>query len=509
MAQFNNVIAPIIDVDQAATVNELKTNSIYASLNSNGNQFTAAGDSTGINHYTLTSNGTYVYWSNSGGGSKFGHRNFITNGNFEQGWNYWEPVGTVTYPSYDNGFPRMYGNTWMRFTAAANSGLKQYFYCVSALTTDKVSIGFDIYGTPGYSYLCKYGRTDSDKTTTSENSFSVQLTETRQHFSKTVDWTPSFYGADVAAEYFYLQILNNNSAEIEFYITNVKVENGDIPTDWTPSIEDLRNLQDAGLAHTGRNLSEIVPSIEAMLTNRNRIDMLKAIKVGDYYPITLNGSFYDYGAKATKTINTTLKMQVAAINPYTGYGETASDQLVQKESVIHYLFMSQELLPVTVRVKSAAGSVSGKNNWTNSDLYNTLNNESNGVYALLAAAYSEITAKMVNMKEKTYCYNTSYTWVNRGKLFLPLPFEIFPGYNSYPSGTGKDTLNAQWSIFSEGIGTRIKKLGNDGSKSTWWIESDGISSSMYYAVDENGGLKAGNNITSSFGVPICFLLQGG
>lgn len=508
MAQFNNVIAPIIDVDQTATVNELKTNSIYASLNSNGSQFTAAGDSTGINHYTLTSNGTYVYWSNSGGGSKFGHRNFITNGNFEQGWNYWEPVGTVTYPSYDNGFPRMYGNTWMRFTAAANSGLKQYFYCVSALTTDKISIGFDIYGTPGCSYICKYGRADSDKTVTNENSFSVQLTETRQHFSKTVDWTPSFYSTDVAAEYFYLQILNNNSAEIEFYITNVKVENGDIPTDWTPSIEDLRNLQDAGLAHTGRDLSEIIPSIEAMLTNRNRIDMLKAIKVGDYYPITLNGSFYDYGAKTTKTINTTLKMQVAAINPYTNYGQTATDPLIQKESAIHYIFMSKELLPVTVRIFYTRGVRSGANNWTNSALFNTLNSESNGIYALLSAAYPEITSKIINMKERTYCYNTNFTWVDRGNLFLPLPCEVFSGYKTHDTSISTGTLNSQWPIFSEGVGARIKTLGSNGSKSGWWLESDSDSSSSLYNVNENGGFSS-SSVSTLLGVPICFLLQGG
>ena len=185
----------------------------------------------------------------------------------------------------------------------------------------------------------------------------------------------------------------------------------------------VANATPAVEGYGGNDLSEEFANAAALHAAVNAGDFSK-IHIGDYFPITLNGSFYDYslytvpagttyyseaglatevgttsaalsGAYQSATAvkikidstdyyvaigdctlgyektlsNAVMKMEVAAIDPYIQMGDTAL-------SAHHILMCSRDLLPPTLQMRSANSvwcDTAATNPWLGSALYKTLN----------------------------------------------------------------------------------------------------------------------------------------
>ena len=185
----------------------------------------------------------------------------------------------------------------------------------------------------------------------------------------------------------------------------------------------VANATPAVEGYGGNDLSEEFANAAALHAAVNAGDFSK-IHIGDYFPITLNGSFYDYslytvpagttyyseaalttevattsaamsGAYQSATAvkikidstdyyvaigdctlgyektlsNAVMKMEVAAIDPYINSGDSAL-------SAHHILMCSRDLLPPTLQMRSANSvwcDTAATNPWLGSALYKTLN----------------------------------------------------------------------------------------------------------------------------------------
>ena len=290
------------------------------------------------------------------------------------------------------------------------------------------------------------------------------------------------------------------------------------------------------------------------------------IKVGDYWPITLSGTFRDYSsytvpsgvtyysdAALTISVGTTattyeglyssatavsfaissttyyaaigsclayfvktlsdaiLKLEVAAINPYINYGDTAF-------SVNHVLLISRDCLPVTLKMRAENSlwyNTGATNPWLGSALYETLNNVTYGLLPLIAASnigsyiYAGPNSNGMRwigeVKASGVSTPTSWSWVDRGKIFLPTELEIW-NQSVYTNNSYCMGLNNQIDIFKGSMRHIVKGLGNGGSRYNWWSASAYVGSATNFAVVNYNGNPDQYRASNSYGVPACFLL---
>ena len=229
----------------------------------------------------------------------------------------------------------------------------------------------------------------------------------------------------------------------------------------------------------GRNLKDVFGTAAALHTAVSAGDFSR-IRIGDYWPVTLSGTYRDFSAYtcpggtayysdaglgiyvgttaqsceaayvnatccsvtvggATCYVSTALcsayfdrtfsdtvfKMEVAGINPFFNYGDTAL-------AVAHLLFCSADLIAQTVRMRAGNGlwqDAAAANPWLGSALFATLNNASYGLLPLLAASdigaylYGGPNGKgmrcLAELKGSGVAAATGMSWIDRGKLFLP------------------------------------------------------------------------------------------
>lgn len=262
-------------------------------------------------------------------------------------------------------------------------------------------------------------------------------------------------------------------------------------------------------AYDGRDLSAIFTA--AQLHTAVAAGDFTNIRVGDYWPITLNGTIYDYAGAVEKTLsNASIKLEVAGVNFYRQYGDTAVPN--------HLLFCSRDLLPWTLMFRSENTTwydAEATNPWLGSHLYQTLNNPSNGLLPLVAAtdigAYIYAGPNGNGMrflgetKGPTATTATNWAWADRGKLFLPSEREVWGGdtWSEHSYGGG---LALQWPIFAGTMRHIIKGLGNGGSRDSWWCCSSNAGSSGHICYVLNGGLPDRYGATSTWvGAPVCFM----
>ena len=137
----------------------------------------------------------------------------------------------------------------------------------------------------------------------------------------------------------------------------------------------------ASLVHNytydGQDLSQLFTAAE--LHQKVSSGDFSGIQNGDYWPITLTGSFKDYASGQTKTLNNAVFKLEANINVYINYGDTPVAN--------HILFCSRDLIPLTLQMRSGGTTWyddSQTNPWLGSALYQTLN-ASDGLQALVVA----------------------------------------------------------------------------------------------------------------------------
>ena len=270
----------------------------------------------------------------------------------------------------------------------------------------------------------------------------------------------------------------------------------------------------------GRNLKTVFGTAAAFAAAVFAGDFSQ-IEDGDYWPLELSGSIHDYSLSSdyTKTINTTMKIEVM-INPYYKYGDSGKIA----DGVPHLLMFSRDLLPWTLKFRadnstwynSANNPDSTKNPWLGSALYETLNNTSDGLLKLILQ--SELgpyvhkgpnnlgMRSLMETKAAGATSATGWGWYNRGVLFLPTEKEVW-GNATFSLGTGdRQGAALQLPLF---VGTRrhiVKGLGEGGSRYGWWCESSREGSAASICIVGSAGFPGSAGAGNSFGVPLCFLL---
>jgi hypothetical protein len=289
------------------------------------------------------------------------------------------------------------------------------------------------------------------------------------------------------------------------------------------------------------------------------------IHIGDYFPVTLNGSYTDFARftvpsgttyysdaaltteagtteaaaegeyqSATavkfkvsgadcyaaigdctpgfeKTMNAAVKLEVAAINPYLRHGDT-------ELNTQHVLLCSRDCLPPTLQYRcnnSVWFDTTQVNPWRGSALWETLNNPDSGIIKLLeATAVGPYVFKGPNNKGMRAMLPTmaagagsptNWAWTDRGRLFLPTEREVY-GANAWANAGGYEAGNLynKWPIFDGSARHVIKGSGDGGGRCNWWLESANSASSfalVYYLGYAGNSGAAGTSIR----VPLCFL----
>ena len=267
----------------------------------------------------------------------------------------------------------------------------------------------------------------------------------------------------------------------------------------------------------GRDLSTIFADAAALHT-AVAAGNFNNIRIGDYWPITLTGTFRDYGVDGgsgytERTLSSAVfKLEVAGINLYLNYADTAL-------TAHHLVFASRDLIPQPLQMRTADSTWyngAATNPWLGSALYETLNNATYGVLALVAA--TDIGAYifagpngygmryLAETKASGVANATGWGWADRGKLFLPSEREVWGSHiwDEQQYGAG---LAVQWPIFRDSLRHVIKGLGNGGSRYNWWCLSSYGGSSTYFAfVTGTGHPNYASAADTYLSAPLCFLV---
>ena len=266
----------------------------------------------------------------------------------------------------------------------------------------------------------------------------------------------------------------------------------------------------------GADLSAAFSSADA-LYDAVSSNNFRYIRNGDYWPIELNGSFYDYASSETKQLANIQILLEANINTFQYYGNGGG----LASGNPHVLFCSKNCLPLTLQYRSDATTWyddSASNPWLGSALYQTLNNPTNGIISLLLASnlgahiYSGLSGNgmraMMEIKAPGTTSASGSRWFDRGRLFLPSEYEVIGGHK-YGTAPYSEGVEVQWPVFAMTKRRCLKRLGT-GSAIGWWFETtaDGSAANIAYmsslcSIREDGAA----NITY-FSVPICFIFGG-
>jgi hypothetical protein len=276
----------------------------------------------------------------------------------------------------------------------------------------------------------------------------------------------------------------------------------------------------------GRDLSLLYTAAE--LHDKVAAEDFSGIYVGDYWPITLNGTFNDYGSylvpagttwysdaglttvggtygsaqdgyyqsdaavivDSTHYVamadcvypyvrtcsNVVVKMEVAGINVYRNAGAPAIPA--------HLVMCPRDGLPFGLRMRTADQrwySTAIMNPWRGSALYETMNG-ANGLLPLFAATalgpyiYAGPNGAGMEGYLDTWASTdasspNSWSPIGRGKLFLPMESEVYGRVVLQTNYLCCGFNYEQWPIFAGSLRHVVKGNGNGGSRDTWWLAS--------------------------------------
>jgi len=299
--------------------------------------------------------------------------------------------------------------------------------------------------------------------------------------------------------------------------------------------------------YDGRDLSTIFTV--AQLVAAVRAADWTNIRIGDYWPITLTGTFRDYGYYTCPTStnyysntglttlvgqtsmayratyvnstycsisissttyyvstaacteyyertlsNATFKMEVAGIDTYYNYGDTA---------VPHHIdFISRDCLAGNL-LYNATDTNSGA--FIGSALFATLNNGTNGLVKLLPADLAAVIIRKRGLTEiKTGATASNWAWNDMGKLWLPTEREVW-GQDVWSEHNFGGGLAMQYPIFKDSSRHIFKGNGNGGFRCGWWGASSVAGSATYFCyVPIDGFASRASAINVNVRVPLCF-----
>ena len=260
-------------------------------------------------------------------------------------------------------------------------------------------------------------------------------------------------------------------------------------------------------AYEGKDLSTVFTDAAALHAAVVAGDFSK-INVGDYWPITLNGNYTDCGESTTKTFsNAVVKLEVAGIDTYLNYGDTAI-------TTHHLVMCSRDLLPNTTKWRKENTTwynTGATNPWLGSAIYATLNV---GILPLVqrtdigAYIYAGPNGNGMRFLGETKAASataaTAWSWLDRGRLFLPTEREIW-GQGVWSELTWGAGLALQWPLFAGSLRHVVKGLGDGGSRRDWWLSSSYAGNASYACLVNSAGYADANSASSAFGLALCFL----
>ena len=261
-------------------------------------------------------------------------------------------------------------------------------------------------------------------------------------------------------------------------------------------------------AYEGKDLSTVFADAAALHAAVAAGDFSK-ISVGDYWPITLNGSYTDCGENTTKTFsNATVKLEVAGIDTYLNFGDNGITS--------HHLVMcSRDCLPNTTKWRSENTTwydSSKTNPWLGSAIYATLNvgilplvQATNIGPYIFAGPNGNGMRFLVEVKAASAANATGWEWQDRGRLFLPFEREVW-GQGIWSELTWGANPALQWPIFSGSFRHVIKGLGNGGSRCDWWLASSRAGDASNACGVGGSGYASGGGAGGARGLALCFLL---
>lgn len=264
-----------------------------------------------------------------------------------------------------------------------------------------------------------------------------------------------------------------------------------------------------GYGYLGRDLSKYMTMDE--LADKVEAGDFRGIGIGDYWPGSLTGTYHDYADDVDKTLtNAVVIHEIAAINPYINYGDTALTKN-------HLLMVSRDCLPNTAKWRSAADAwydETQTNPFRGSHLYQTLN-ASDGIISLVEQTdigkhiYTGPNGAgmrfMGEVKAKGATEATTWEWIDRGKLFLPTEREIWDQdvWSEHTWGGGGNCL--QWPIFAGSRRHIMKGLGNGGSRYGYWSSSSMAGSAVGACFAFGNGTANNAGAAYALGVPLCYI----
>lgn len=243
------------------------------------------------------------------------------------------------------------------------------------------------------------------------------------------------------------------------------------------------------------------------------------LRIGDYIPFT-----------TTESSPKTYQAQIAGINTYKNYGDTAVGNHI--DFICRELWATRHPMnPVNFNNGTKFGDAAATEYpWLASDLYLYLNSlagkvpnattagggtgtdvdyTSGGVYYYLPSALKAQIVEKRAYQPKRYNASSVLTddnaagWTNIGKLWLPSEFEVY-GVPVWGGNGGFSTMGdcVQYPIFTHNM-NRVKFRNNN--LNIWWVLSacSGNTERWCY-VSADGVAYSGNASGTSVAIPICF-----
>jgi hypothetical protein len=238
-----------------------------------------------------------------------------------------------------------------------------------------------------------------------------------------------------------------------------------------------------------------IPFTWAEIQTKVQAGDFSGIRVGDYKDIIINGTFYDYAASASKTLtNETVRMEVAGIDTYIGFGDT--------EIGHHIDFISKDCVPIYLMYNPTA---TNSGSFIGSALFSTLNHASNGLITILPSDVAAVLIqKRANTETKTGTSPSGSAWNDIGKIWVPMEREVF-GQNLWSETSYGGETPMRYPIFDGSMRHIVKKAGSAGSRVRWWLASTASgNSSAFCAIIENGIASVNTATSPILQVPLCF-----
>ena len=266
-------------------------------------------------------------------------------------------------------------------------------------------------------------------------------------------------------------------------------------------------------------------NVWAWFQARIQSENFTGINIGDFIPLIIEGNTY--------------AMEVAGINTYKGYGDTAG---VGADGIGNHIdLISRELLPDLPfqwnRANYNNGTTVSPNPWLASEIFARLNSlqmstpsstaaggaptavdyRTTGVLDKLPAALLAVLVQKRAMLPRRFTAGSlllddnSWDWANMGLLWLPSEIEVYGcrqwGSNQSPEQGRSSGGFVQYPIFATNM-KRAKRTVDTGVRSAWWLSAarGGYST---YAASVSGTGTAGGSVASNTGIraPVCFRIS--